>query len=56
MDNRKQTIEGSRNQSMSSGKTETKTMTINGRECTVEAKAIGFWIFKKLGLRLSIDP
>jgi hypothetical protein len=46
MDDVKRQITSLRNQARESGKVQTTNVTINGRKCTVEAKVVGFWIFK----------
>jgi hypothetical protein len=52
----KQTIIDLRDRARATGKTETKTVTINGRERTIEAKAVGFWIFKKTEIAVKYGP
>jgi hypothetical protein len=57
MSDTRQTIIDLRNQARDSGKTETKTVTINGRECTIEAKAVSFlFFFKKIEITVKYTP
>jgi hypothetical protein len=52
----KQRIKELLDRARTSRKTETETMTSNGRECTIEAKAVGFWILKKPEIAIKYNP